>query len=710
MAAIAEDMYEPDALQLLTPNGGERWIAGKTYTISWSYTGSISLVVIEYSLDLGVTWTSVGPPVPSDSGGYDWRIPAISTNQCLIRISSAENPNISDTSDEAFMLFIRATIYVDTEATGANDGTSWENAYTFLQDALATAKLPDVEKPLEVRVAQGTYKPNQGLIPIVAPGTPGRGGPSPGVWPADKGVQATFSLINGAVIKGGYAGLGEPDPNARDIELYQTVLSGDLSGDDIEVDDLSNLLDEPTRSDNSMHVITSAYNDANAVISGFTVTGGRDRSMTFGGRTGGAGIILSQSNPTLIECTFTRNAVLQAGGGMFNISSSPTLINCVFTENYAEWGAGIYNGSFPQTTKELSSPKLINCTFTDNYARWIGGGIYNEAGNSSLLNCKFSRNFGAGFCGGGSPEFVDCEFIQNTGGGVYSSGSPILTNCIFRSNSTKGEGGGMYSEGTYDIILTDCIFSGNSAGNKGGGLATHRHEKLVLNNCIFTGNKVYGDKPYQDEGGGCYLFGDNTTMTNCTFYGNWAKQDRAISKYSDSDLRLINCILWDGDNGISKNNPSTLAVTYSDIQGGLEGEGNINVDPLFTDPGYWANVNDPDIVVEPNDPNAVWIDGDYHLKSQAGRWNTNSQTWNQDDGTSPCIDTGDPNNPIGHEPVPNGGIINMGAYGGRSQASKSYFGWPICETIVAGDINGDCKVDFRDFVILAYHWLGDSNP
>ena len=52
----------------------------------------------------------------------------------------------------------------------------------------------------------------------------------------------------------------------------------------------------------------------------------------------------------------------------------------------------------------------------------------------------------------------------------------------------------------------------------------------------------------------------------------------------------------------------------------------------------------------------------------------------------------------------------MGAYGRTGEASKSYFGEPICETIVAGDINGDCRVDFLDFTLMAYHWLEDSNP
>jgi hypothetical protein len=78
-----------------------------------------------------------------------------------------------------------------------------------------------------------------------------------------------------------------------------------------------------------------------------------------------------------------------------------------------------------------------------------------------------------------------------------------------------------------------------------------------------------------------------------------------------------------------------------------------------------------------------------------------------DDVTSPCIDAGDPICPIGYESFPNGGIINIGAYGGTPEASKSYFGKPSCETIVAGDINGDCTVNFLDFWLMALHWLED---
>ncbi|HNS22481.1 MAG TPA: hypothetical protein PKH24_18400 [Sedimentisphaerales bacterium] len=93
----------------------------------------------------------------------------------------------------------------------------------------------------------------------------------------------------------------------------------------------------------------------------------------------------------------------------------------------------------------------------------------------------------------------------------------------------------------------------------------------------------------------------------------------------------------------------------------------LNGDPLFATPGRW----DPnELASAPLDD--FWVDGDYHLKSQAGRWDPNSGRWVEDDVTSPCIDAGDPNSPVGDEPQPNGERINMGAYGGTAEASKSH--------------------------------------
>jgi hypothetical protein len=214
----------------------------------------------------------------------------------------------------------------------------------------------------------------------------------------------------------------------------------------------------------------------------------------------------------------------------------------------------------------------------------------------------------------------------------------------------------------------------NSAARYGGGLCSGENSPTTFINCA-----IWGNSAGTNGGGlGCYN-GASATVTNSIVWGNTAAEG--------SEIYL-------------EQYPTVFSITYSNVAGGLTGvtveggstlnwgAGNIEADPLLVDP---AN-------------------GDYHLKSQAGRWDPNSQSWVQDDVTSPCIDAGDPMSPIGLEPFANGGFVNMGAYGCMPEASKSYFGEPICGTIVAGDINGDCKVDLADFAFMALHWLEDNNP
>jgi hypothetical protein len=146
-------------------------------------------------------------------------------------------------------------------------------------------------------------------------------------------------------------------------------------------------------------------------------------------------------------------------------------------------------------------------------------------------------------------------------------------------------------------------------------------------------------------------------------------------------------------------------ITFSNVQGGFPGEGNVDIDPLFVVSGYWDEAGTPGDITED-----TWIAGDYHLQSQAGRWDPIGEGWVIDDVTSPCIDAGDPMAPIGEEPFANGGFVNLGAYGGTAEASKSYFGLPLCETHMAGDINGDCKVDLTDLLIVTLQWMPEIIP
>ena len=138
-------------------------------------------------------------------------------------------------------------------------------------------------------------------------------------------------------------------------------------------------------------------------------------------------------------------------------------------------------------------------------------------------------------------------------------------------------------------------------------------------------------------------------LTNCTFAGNPGK---AIYHYGIGGPTLTNCVLWGNGQEIyvySTRDGGLVTAFYCDIEGGWPGEGNIDADPLFADPDH----------------------GDYHLKSSAGRWDPVAGAWVVDAVASPCIDAGDPASSVGQEPQPHGGRINLGAYGGTSQASKS---------------------------------------
>jgi hypothetical protein len=510
-------------------------------------------------------------------------------------------------------------IFVDDDANGLNDGSSWQNAYKFLQDALMMAREGD-----ELRVAQGIYKPDDFAL-------------------SDRpslGRAETFQLKNGVAIRGGYAGIGEPDPNARDLVKYETILSGDLDGNDIELEDIesSDFVYSPSRSENSYTVVTGSITDSSAVLDGFTITGGNSN-----GQYGPEG----------------------NGGGMYNHCGNPTVVNCSFRRN---------------------STRGLGCCFP--YMGTGGGGVFNSQSSPTFRNCRFEENLAFG-----ANEF-------SCGGGMYDVNSqPILIGCTFAGNVAYGYDSEYYGGAIFDYnssaVLADCSFINNWA-HSGGALFSSQNSSATLTRCLLVGNYAY-------HGGGAILCSSaHLNLANCTFAGNRAPYSATIDceQWEKTNyLRAVNSILWDGGNEVSTRF-SGAQITFSDIQGGWLGEGNINDDPCFAQPGYWDDNGTPD-----TDHDDFWVDGDYHLKSQAGRWDANEGRWTKDEETSLCIDAGDPASPIGLEPFPNGGIINMGAYGGTAEASKSYFGEPVCETIVAGDINGDCTVNLKDFALFAFHWL-----
>lgn len=478
--------------------------------------------------------------------------------------------------------FAEKIIYVDAKAFGANNGSSWTNAHNYLQNALADAD--SSAKPVRVLVAAGIYKPDQGA----------------NQEPGDR--EAAFRLINGVTIEGGYSGFTELYPNIRDISLYETILSGDLNGDDVMNAWLF-------KSDNSNHVTIGSGTDESAVLDGLTITGGHGSE----------------------------------GGGMYNANGSLTINNCTFIRNEAHRGGAIYN-------TEGSNPLLRMCVFSQNYVRFeqntgSGGAIYNQNSDPVLLDCTFSLN-GA--------------YWQGVGGAISNYDSnPMLISCEFTANVAEASGGAIFNERSGPTVV-NCIFTANTAEDSiGGGM---------------------------DNDMSC------PALINCTFAANRALSGVVLS-FRQSQLNfepdlcrsfIFNCILWEDGTQIWNGDGSTLGIAYSNVKNGQAtiydpyyavdwGEGNIDVDPCFASPGYWIYWNGPDVVVAPSEPYSVWVDGDYRLQSQAGRWDPTIGVWVQDEVTSPCIDAGDIGSPFVFEPLPNGGRINMGAYGGTSEASKSPF-------------------------------------
>jgi Tol biopolymer transport system component len=112
------------ALFVFDPNGGEVLTAGSTYPITWSSTGSINDVLIEYSTDNGSSWKNI-TTVPN-TGSYNWLVPAVNSNQCLVRVTDAANPSISDTSDAVFTIQLipqgMVWVYINDPGVSGHEG------------------------------------------------------------------------------------------------------------------------------------------------------------------------------------------------------------------------------------------------------------------------------------------------------------------------------------------------------------------------------------------------------------------------------------------------------------------------------------------------------------------------------------------------------------------------------------------------------------
>jgi hypothetical protein len=281
-------------------------------------------------------------------------------------------------------------------------------------------------------------------------------------------------------------------------------------------------------------------------------------------------VVTAVGAPILDGFTVTGgNATGGGGGGMFNnAGSSPTVTNCTFTGNRAGQGGGVYNAGGTWSGEGDSgagaAPTFFNCSFVRNAADDGGGGMYNAGGGSrgdgasaTLTNCSFNGN-SAGFGGG---------VLVNGGEGDDSDGaSATLTNCTFVANTASDYGGGL-------------ITVGGERGVSGGGGAG-------LINCTLVANAAHG-------GGGTFMSAlSGLGIFNTILWGNRAADDSRRAQIADD---------------AEYNDPG---VGHSLVQGGWEGDGNLDADPLFVRSpapgadGDWGTADDDygDLRLRPGSP------------------------------------------------------------------------------------------------------------
>jgi len=386
--------------------------------------------------------------------------------------------------------------YVDATAAGSGDGSTWTDAYTNADTALAAAVSGD-----SIWVAAGTY------TPAAAP---------------------TFDLKAGVAVYGGFSGV-ETSLSQRDIAANITALAPGAGG----------------------HIVTAMGVDQTAILDGFTIDGGvapDDATAGLGGA--GGGLYLVSASPTIRNCAITHNHA-RIGSGVYVIDGSPTFIDCDISLNSSAnsgEGGGIYadaTAGASQTLTLIGCSVNLNTVFQQHFLTGNGGGIFAAPEVDLVIDrCELNGNFafhngtfgnaplgGAINATGGVVTITNSTLDENYaafGAGVASAGPLTCINCLFEGNRAvavacggpecngapdiPSGSGGAISAG--DATVINCTIVSNWAAKTAAGVAVTLG---TVANSILWGNKTYpvccGEDPLplvraQIDGGATILNSD----------------------------------------------------------------------------------------------------------------------------------------------------------------------------------------------------------
>jgi predicted outer membrane repeat protein len=405
------------------------------------------------------------------------------------------------------LLPAQTTWFVQQAATGTNTGTSWNNAFTDLQTALATASNGDM-----IWVAKGTYTPTSST---------------------DKTIS--FYMKNGLKMYGGFLGT-ETILSERNWTQNATILSGNIGALD-------------TRLDNSLNVVTAYNVNNNSVLDGFTISDGYNPNDIGGGMVIADTLGTTPTEPVIENCTFTKNYAF-SGGGMYILGNAsttaytkPLIKNCLFKSNSAYHLGGAIYQSAPSIPNDTFLLKY--CTFFDNRAIYgKGGAIYfNDMLNSTvkIYSCAFERD--------SAGEGGALNYPQNI------NATLILDSCLFKYNYAKNNGSALYHDAPYwsegdglNLFVQQSIFEDNTAVSLYILITREALLRLKIDNSIFSRN----------EGGGIFLYADRNsdmdiTISNAIFMQNTSALYCCIesgSQFNRCSTTIENCVFAKNGYGV----------------------------------------------------------------------------------------------------------------------------------------------------------------
>jgi hypothetical protein len=262
---------------------------------------------------------------------------------------------------------------------------------------------------------------------------------------------------------------------------------------------------------------------------------------------------------------------------LFTDDSSPTIRDCILRNNYADESGGAVQVS-------SSSPRFERCRIEENSARTTGGGVAVFSGAPVITDCTISDNFSE----------------QWAGGLILSSTNARVVRSLITRNRSVRQGGGIASRGDQAHTLEGCVVSRNTAP-AGAALYCYQDSNIELLGCIVLENEVlvsYGsilaDNNLQltiinsviaRNAGGITCLRSTARITNSTIAANGPPGGAALV-VQDADVIVKNTVLFNNaPRQITVQAGADPVVSYSDVEGGWPGEGNIDANPLFVGGG-----------------------------------------------------------------------------------------------------------------------------